>query len=156
MSGYTPLEQWLYDTGVAMPGDVERIARKIEASDWLAARDAEFRAEGQQVLAWIDRTLALPMYQDEIGDYDEGVLMALKGVRKMLTGTTRPDASWRSVEPQGEPSDVDLTKLANDAHHAMVAEAETDGGWYGFSHARDAWQDGFETGYRARAAGGAL
>lgn len=57
-------------------------------------------------------------------------------------------------DPQGEPSDADLTKFANDAHHRMVDEAEADGGWYGFSHSRDAWQDGFETGYRARAAGG--
>lgn len=57
-------------------------------------------------------------------------------------------------EPQGEPSDDDLTKLANDAHHRMVDDAEADGGWYVFSHSRDAWQDGFETGYRARAAGG--
>lgn len=44
MSEYTPLEQWLYDTGVAMPGDVRRVARKIEASDWLASHDAEVRA----------------------------------------------------------------------------------------------------------------
>lgn len=58
-------------------------------------------------------------------------------------------------KPQGEPSDDDLIKLANDAHHRMVDEAEADGGWYGFSHSRDAWQNGFETGYRARAAGGA-
>lgn len=44
MSDYTPLEQWLYDTGVAMPGDVRRIARKIETSEWLASHDAEVRA----------------------------------------------------------------------------------------------------------------
>ena len=55
-------------------------------------------------------------------------------------------------EPQGEPSDAELLKLANDAHHRMVDEAESDGGWYGFSHSRDAWEDGFATGYRARAA----
>lgn len=44
MSEYTPLEQFLYDSGIAMPGDVRRIARKIEASEWLAAHDAEVRA----------------------------------------------------------------------------------------------------------------
>lgn len=53
---------------------------------------------------------------------------------------------------RGEPSDAELLKLANDAHHRMVDEAESDGGWYGFSHSRDAWEDGFATGYRARAA----
>lgn len=48
------------------------------------------------------------------------------------------------------PSEVAVLKLANDAHHRMVAEAELDGGWYGFSHSRDAWENGFETGYWAR------
>lgn len=43
VSEYTPLEQWLYDTGIAMPGAVEEVARRIEASDWLAAHDAEVR-----------------------------------------------------------------------------------------------------------------
>ena len=56
-------------------------------------------------------------------------------------------------EPQTEPSDAQVSKLANDAHHRMVDEAEAGGGWYGFSHSRDAWQNGFETGYRARATG---
>lgn len=47
MSEHTPLEQFLYDTGIAMPGDVRRIARKIEGSEWLAAHDAEVRARGE-------------------------------------------------------------------------------------------------------------
>lgn len=47
-----------------------------------------------------------------------------------------------------EPSDAELSKLANDAHRRMVAGVEEDGGWYGFSHQRDAWESGYETGYR--------
>lgn len=34
IEGYSELEQWLYDTGFAMPGDVRRKARMIEASPW--------------------------------------------------------------------------------------------------------------------------
>lgn len=32
--GYDDLEQWLYDTGLAMPGDVKRIAHTVRAADW--------------------------------------------------------------------------------------------------------------------------
>lgn len=31
IDGYTPLEQFLYDTGIAMPGDVRRRAAQIES-----------------------------------------------------------------------------------------------------------------------------
>lgn len=67
---------------------------------------------------------------------DEGVVIAVD-----LDGTVH--------RARVEPSDSELSKLANDAHHAMV-----DGGaeWYGFSHQRDAWESGYFDGYRARAA----
>lgn len=42
---YTPLEQWLYDTGIAMPGEVRSMAKSIEHSEWLTARDAQKRTE---------------------------------------------------------------------------------------------------------------
>lgn len=52
------------------------------------------------IVAWIDRTLALPMYRNVAeGDYGEAVVTTLKTVRKMLNGTTRPDASWRTTRP---------------------------------------------------------
>lgn len=75
-------------------------------------------AEVRQVLTWIDHTLGLPMYQDEMhSDYDDGVVTTLKTVRKMLNGTSRPDASWRSAEPQGEPSDD--SHLITDCEHGV-------------------------------------
>lgn len=48
MDSYSPLEQFLYDTGIAMPGDVRRRAHQIETSDWLAAHDAEIRMSGDR------------------------------------------------------------------------------------------------------------
>lgn len=53
----------------------------------------------RQVIAWIDRTLGLPMYQTRpLTDYDEAVVTTPKTVRKMLTDTTRADASWRAAK----------------------------------------------------------
>lgn len=65
-----------------------------------------------QVLSWIDRTLGLPMYQTPaLTDYDDAVVTTLTTVRKMLNGTTRPDAAWRTAEPQGEPSDAVIVDM---------------------------------------------
>lgn len=49
--GYTPLEQFLYDSGIAMPGDVRRVARKVEGSDWLAGVIADAKAEALEEAA---------------------------------------------------------------------------------------------------------
>lgn len=37
MDEYSEIEQWLYDTGIAMPGDVRRYARMIESAGWFKA-----------------------------------------------------------------------------------------------------------------------
>lgn len=75
----------------------------------IASEVPEPIADVAQVLAWIDRTLALPIYQGgELTDYADATVTALRSVRKMLDGTSRPDASWRNAEPQGEPSDDEI------------------------------------------------
>ena len=46
-----------------------------------------------------------------------------------------------------------LDARANNAYHAMVAEQEnSEMGWMGFSHQRDAWEDGWQTGHDAASA----
>jgi hypothetical protein len=59
----SPLEQFLYDTGIAMPGEVDRISKQILASDWLATHDAEVRTAAvtaaQQDVAARDAVLAI-------------------------------------------------------------------------------------------------
>jgi hypothetical protein len=50
-----PLEQFLYDTGIAMRGEVKRVAQKIRESDWLRAVEAAVRAdqiEKDAEIAW--------------------------------------------------------------------------------------------------------
>lgn len=49
MSDRTPLEQFLYDTGIAMPGDTRRVALQIEASTWLAKVKADAWDEGHLI-----------------------------------------------------------------------------------------------------------
>ncbi|MBT2485792.1 MULTISPECIES: hypothetical protein [unclassified Microbacterium] len=91
--------------------------------------------EVAQVLGWIDKTLALPMYQTPaLTDYDDAVVTTLKTVRKMLNGTTRPDASWRTAEPQSEPSDA-----LNLDYLERVAKAATPGPWTDFNEDGEAY-----------------
>lgn len=47
-----------------------------------------------------------------------------------------------------------LDARANNAWHAMIAEQEREhpDSWMGFSHERDAWEDGWQTGHDAASA----
>lgn len=84
----------------------------------IASEVPEPSVDVAQVLAWIDRTLALPMYQGgELTDYADATVTALRSVRKMLDGTSRPDASWRDADLQGEPSDDG--HLITDCEHGV-------------------------------------
>lgn len=83
----------------------EEAADLVLAAGFRRSEVPEPNADVAQVLSWIDRTLGLPMYQTPaLTDYADAVVTTLTTVRKMLNGTTRPDASWRTAEPHGEPS----------------------------------------------------
>ncbi len=123
--GLDHLLEWAQE--YARIGEPLKSAALIEAARDLhrAGEVPEPSADVRQVLAWIDRTLALPLYQGgELTDYADATVTALRTVRKMLDGSSRPDASWRSAEPQGEPSDARvlegfLGKLAGDGAYTL-------------------------------------
>ena len=68
------------------------------------------------VRAWIDKTLALPMYQNAISEYGQGVVETLRSVRKVLDGGMHPDtrAALRTSQPvQVEPPSVENLEIVN-------------------------------------------
>lgn len=61
----------------------------------------------KDVRAWIDKTLALPMYQNAISEYGQGVVETLRTVRKLLDGGMHPDA--RAALHASQPVQVEVT-----------------------------------------------
>jgi hypothetical protein len=70
---------------------------------------------------------------------DSGIFMRADHLRALLAAAERP----------APLADADLRKKANNAYYAMIAEAGENGGWYGFSHQRDAYDQGYMDGHRA-------
>jgi hypothetical protein len=112
MSDYTPLEQWLYDAGVAMPGAVRPLARQIETSDWLAAHDAEKRAEweaeqGEMEWGYLsgETSIAGDPHVQSVGADGEPFTReqaSSRGRPAMRRTKGIPAGPWMPVEQEGE------------------------------------------------------
>lgn len=93
----------------------------------------EARDDEREALAWIERTLALPIYQNPVKDsYGEGVVEALRTVQKIIQHSARkhpePEITEmveRAVRATWRPSEW-LNADQNDASRTAYADAVRD------------------------------
>ena len=80
----SPIRARQFDRWLAGLLEGERARARTETSD--AQRNAD------DLLAYVDYCLVLPMYQNAISDYGEGVVETLRMVKRTLTNGLHPDA----------------------------------------------------------------
>ncbi len=84
---------------------IGRTVEAVVAAGWrppTERTDAEKHAD--ELLLWIDYCLSLPMYQNVISDYGQGVVEAYRAARKILTKGLHPDAARLAADRKGAES----------------------------------------------------